>query len=57
MRDISVSNILVGEDELPQQIFLTFVRHEAVNGNLALDPFNYRHFRIDHIGLKIGGVE
>ena len=57
MGDISVSNILVGEDELPQQIFLAFVRHEAVNRNLALDPFNYRHFSMDCIGLRIGGVE
>ena len=43
MRDISVSNILAAEDELPRRIFLAFVRHEAVNRNLALDPFNYRH--------------
>ena len=57
MRDISVSNILVGEDELPQRIFLTFVRHEAVNRNLELDPFNYHHFGMNCIGLRIGGVE
>ena len=33
------------------------MRHEAVNGNLALDPFNYRHFGMDRIGLRIVGVE
>ena len=57
MRDISVSNILVGEDGLLWQIFLAFVRHEAVNGNLTLVPFNYHHFGMERIGLRIGGVE
>ena len=28
-----------------------------MNGNLGLDPFNYHHFRMDHIGLRIGGAE
>ena len=30
MSDTSVSNILVGEDELPRQIFFAFVRHDAL---------------------------
>ena len=57
LRDISVSNILVGEDKLPRRIFLVFVRHDAVNGSLTLDPFNYQDFSMDTVGLRIGGVE
>ena len=51
MRDLSVTNILIGETELPRKIFVTFVRHNACNGDLRKDPFNYQHFGIDTIGL------
>ena len=57
LRDISVSNILVGEDKLQRRIFLVFMRHDAVNGSLARDPFHYQHFGMDSIGLRIGAVE
>ena len=43
MHDLSVSNILIGETELPQKIFVTFVRHDACNGDLRRHPFNYQH--------------
>ena len=51
MRDLSVTNILIGETELPRKIFVTFVRHDACNEDLRRDPFNYQHFGIDTIGL------
>ena len=57
MRDISMTNILVGENELPRRLFLVFVRHDAVNRDLSLDPFNYRDFGMNRIGLRVGGVE
>ena len=56
MRDLSVTNILIGETELPRKIFVTFVRHDACNGDLRKDPFNYQHFGIDTIGLRVGGL-
>ena len=55
LRDISVTNILVGENELPCRIFLVFVRHDAVSGDLKLDPFNYQDFSMNRIGLRVGG--
>ena len=57
MRDLSVTNILIGETELPRRIFVAFVRHDACNGDLRKDPFNYQHFGIDTIGLRVGGNE
>ena len=57
MRDLSVTNILIGETKLPRKIFVTFVRHDTCNGDLRRDPFNYQHFGIDTIGLRVGGVE
>ena len=57
MRDLSVTNILIGESELPRKIFVTFVRHDACNGDVRKDPFNYQHFGMDTIGLRVGGNE
>ena len=57
MRDLSVTNILLGETELPRKIFITFVRHDACNGDITKDPFNYQHFGLDSIGLRVGGNE
>ena len=54
---LSVTNILIGETELPQKILVTFVRHDACNRDLRRDPFNYQHFSIDTIGLRVGGME
>ena len=57
MRDLSVMNILLGETELPRKIFIAFVRHDACNGDIQKDPFNYQHFGLDTIGLQVGGNE
>ena len=57
MRDLSVTNILIGETELPRKIFVTFVRHDACNRDLRKDPFNYQHFGMETIGLWVGGNE
>ena len=57
MHELSVTNILIGETELPRKIFVMFVRHDACNGDLRRDPFNYQHFDIDTIGLRVGGIE
>ena len=57
MRDLSVSNLLLGETELPRKIYIAFVRHDACNGSIEKDPFNYQDFGMDSIGLRVGGVE
>ena len=57
MRDLSVTNILIGESELPRKIFVTFVRHDACNRDVRKDPFNYQHFGMDTILLRLGGNE
>lgn len=57
MRDLSLTNILLGESELPRRIFFAFVNHIAANGSLQHDPFNYQDFDIDKVGLRVGGNE
>ena len=57
MRDLSVSNLLLGETKLPRKIYIAFVRHDACNGSIEKDPFNYQDFGMDSIGLRVGGVE
>ena len=57
MRDLSVTNILIGETKLPRKIFVMFFRHDVCNGDLRRDPFNYQHFGIVIIGLRVGGIE
>ena len=42
MHDLSVTNILIGETELPRKIFVTFVRHYACNKDLRRDPIVMR---------------
>ena len=55
--DLSVTNLLIGETKLARKIFVTFMRHNACNRDLRKDPFNYQHFGIDTIGLRVGGNE
>ena len=57
MRDLSVTNVLVGETELPRRLFVAFVRHDAAMGTLGRDPYNYQDFGLARIGLRVGGVE
>ena len=57
MWDLSVSNLLLGETELPRRIFMAFVRHDVCNGNIQKDPFNYQDFTLDSIGLRVGSQE
>ena len=39
----------------PKQMFLGLVDHEAKNGDLTKDPFNFAHFGLKSIGLDVGG--
>ena len=57
MRDLSVTNILVGETELLRCLFVAFVRHDAAMGTLGRGPYNYQDFGLTRIGLRVGGIE
>lgn len=51
---ISIENLFVGQ--LPKRVIVGFVKEEALNGNLANDPFRFEHFNIKYISLNIDGV-
>ena len=45
MRDLSMSNLLLGETELPRKIYIAFVWHDVCNGSIEKDPFKLSRFR------------
>ena len=58
VKDLSQTDILPEEDELPRRIFIVLVHNEATGGGSYIkDPFNYQPFQITKVGLKIGGQE
>jgi hypothetical protein len=42
--------------QLPKRLFFALIDHEAKNGSLTKDPFNFKHFNLSSIGLDIDGV-
>ena len=58
VEDLSQTDILPGEEELPRRIFIVLVHNEAmIGGSYSKDPFNYQPFHVTKVGLKIGGQE
>ena len=58
VEDLSQTDILPGEDELPRYIFIVLVHNEATGGgSYTKDPFNYQPFHVTKVGLKKGGQE
>ena len=58
IEDLSQTDILPWEEELPRHIFIVLVYNEATSGgSYAKDPFNYQPFKVTKVGLKIGGQE
>ena len=55
--DLGRTNILNGEKELPRRIIVGLLDYEAFFGNYGKDPFNYQHFKINSVGLRVGGQE
>ena len=53
--EINQPELLYGESEIPSRIFLAFVRQSARGGAFGEDPFNYQHFNLRSICLKVGG--
>ena len=53
--EINKPELLHGETEIPSRIFLAFVLQSARGGAFAEDPFNYQHFDLRSLCLKVGG--
>ena len=57
VEDLSQTDILPGEEELPRCIFIVLVHNEAMSGgSYAKDPFNYQPFHVTKVGLKNRGT-
>ena len=53
--EIAIADLIPGETEMPSRIFLVFVKESAKGGGFKEDPFNYQHFRMQSLSLKVGG--
>ena len=54
--DLSIPNIIQGI-VTPRRIFIVLIDSEALHGHLCKDPFNYQHFNLREMGIKLGGLE
>lgn len=55
--NINEPDITPGEEYTPKRIFITFVRQTAKSGAYDQDPFNYQHFHLTSLNLKVGGED
>lgn len=56
LADWSQPNLLTGlGDIIPRRIYVAFVRLDAYNGDVGLDPFNYQLFEIGEVTLRVDG--
>jgi len=53
VNDLSETEICKGQ--LPRRIILGFVESKAFNGSLHDNPFNFQHFKIRNIQLRVNG--
>lgn len=49
----TIDNIYVGK--MPRRVVVGFVKHNAFNGAIAENPFNFQHFNIEKIKLYVAG--
>ena len=42
---------------LPRQLVVGFVKADALNGNYAMNPFNFHHFDCNFIALRVNGLQ
>lgn len=52
--DLSIPDLFLGS-VVPRRIFVSLLRSQAFYGTYELDPFNYSHFNVKEISLKING--
>ena len=53
--DISHYNLIRGS-QLPKQIIIGVVAHDAYNGSINKNPFNFKHFVIKEASIIVNGV-
>jgi hypothetical protein len=52
--DLSIPDLFQGS-VVPRRLFVTLVKSEAFYGNYNFDPFNFKHYFVKEISLKING--
>ena len=50
---ISKDNIFLGQ--LPKKLTLGFVSSNSFHGDLTLNPFDFKHYQLNHLALHVGG--
>ncbi|XP_033222764.1 uncharacterized protein F54H12.2-like [Belonocnema kinseyi] len=48
-------NVILGH--LPKRIIIGFVKNDAFNGHRSKNPFNFRHFNINHFSLYVDSMK
>ena len=43
--------------QLPRRLFIMLVNHDAFNGSIKHDPFNFQHFKLNHLVCYVNGVQ
>jgi len=51
----NIDNIVNGQ--LPRRAFVAMVTNEAFNGTFDKNPFNFQHFKVNHICSHIDGIQ
>ncbi|KAF8790009.1 hypothetical protein HNY73_005097 [Argiope bruennichi] len=52
LQSITISNAFIGP--LPYRIICGFVANDALNGNLAKNPFNFSHYSLSYLSISDG---
>jgi hypothetical protein len=53
--DVSIDNAISGQ--LPRRVFLAMVTNDAFNGNYTKNPFNFEHFKLNHLAIYLDGEQ
>lgn len=53
VREFDLANVCQGQ--LPNRIVIGFVKTTAFSGSSTTDPFEFKHFKVDHISLQCNG--
>lgn len=54
-RDLSIPDLLPGEDHLPRRVVFGLLKETAVTGHLKADPYNYSSNNISYVYVTAGG--
>ena len=51
----TLDNVILGQ--IPKRLIIGFVDNRAFNGNRALNPFNFHHYKINYLSLYVDGTQ